>query len=65
MRTLDRPLPAITLDPGALASWPVRPVIAIESSKPPPYWWDGGTVWDQPDVVWDAATGPGMGRRHL
>jgi hypothetical protein len=53
---LDRPLPAITLDPDAFASWPVRPVIAIESSKPPPYWWDGGTLWDAPGLVWDGVS---------
>jgi len=54
MRTLDRPLPAITLDPDAFASWAVRPVVAIESSKPPPYGWDSGTVWDDATAVWDA-----------
>jgi hypothetical protein len=53
VRTLDRPLPTITLDPDALASWPVRPVIAIESSRPPPWWWDGDVTWDQSAVVWD------------
>ena len=56
MRTADRPLPAsITLDAGALATWPVRPVIAIEQRPVAPYVWDDGTVWDAAGAVWDAA----------
>lgn len=57
MRVADRPLPSsIVLDPGALATWPVRPVFAIEQTPVPPYVWDDGTVWDAAGTVWDAAT---------
>jgi hypothetical protein len=55
VRTLDRPLPPITLDPGAFAAWPVRPVVAVESVGAPAYVWDGATVWDTPGAVWDAS----------
>ena len=57
MRTADRPLPTITLDPGALADWPVRPVIAIEAISAPPYVWDGGQLWDTVGQVWDGVSG--------
>jgi hypothetical protein len=57
MRVADRPIPtSITLDPGALADWPVRPVFALEQTLVPPYVWDDGTVWDAAGKVWDAAT---------
>jgi hypothetical protein len=57
MRVADRPIPtSITIDPGALADWPVRPVFALEHTAIPPYVWDDGTVWDAAGVVWDAAT---------
>jgi len=55
MRVADRPIPtSITLDPGALADWPVRPVIALEQTALPPYVWEDGTVWDAAGKVWDA-----------
>jgi len=58
MRVADRPIPtSITLDPGALAEWPVRPVFALEQTPVPPYVWDDGTVWNAAAVpVWDATT---------
>jgi hypothetical protein len=56
MRVADRPLPPITLDPGACVTWPRRPVIALESRGEAPYQYDAGWQWDDPTLIWDAAT---------
>lgn len=56
MRAADRTLPTVTLDPDACATWPIRPVLAIESKGAEPYQWDAGWQWDTDGLVWDAAT---------
>jgi hypothetical protein len=53
VRSGDRALPLITLDPDACAAWPVRPVIALESSTGPGWQWDNGLTWDTAGLVWD------------
>jgi hypothetical protein len=57
MRTLDRALPPVVLDPDACAAWPVRPVIAIAQKTQPAYAWDDPwATWDDPTpLVWDVA----------
>ena len=57
MRTLDRALPPVVLDPDACAAWPVRPVIAIAQRTQPAYAWDDAwATWNDPTPqVWDVA----------
>lgn len=53
MRTADRPLPPVVLDPvPTIARWPVRPVIAVEQRQESQYVWDDQSQWDRGNV-WD------------
>lgn len=53
MRVADRPLPPIALDPvPAIATWPIRPVLAIQQAR-------AIEVYDDPTLVYDDPVPPG------
>jgi hypothetical protein len=62
MRVADRVPPAVTIHPPIgnpwTASWPVRPVLAIQQTTQPAYAWDDTwATWNDPTpLVWDVAS---------
>lgn len=60
MRVADRPLPPVIIhapeNPWP-ASWPIRPVVAIQQRTEAPYTWDDArSTWNDPTpLVWDAS----------